>query len=165
MKERIETLTSYYNDFAGRTHYFIVAVVANKVENTAYLNPVIEVRLGLSICNPEDEFNLDYGTTKAVERAKGAYPVLVSYELGLINSEFLKFIIEKEVAYIKKNPGKYIKGYSEAERKWLRNKYMEEIGNNFNDIEKAVVENLQTNPNFLDKVLEYVKWIRNKCKK
>ena len=65
---------------------------------------------------------------------------------------------KKIAEYIKKNPGKYIKGYDEARVRYFKRKRMEDIENNLSDLEKSVIKEIESNPKFLDKIQEYIQW-------
>lgn len=117
------------------------------------------VRLGVSICNPVDTFDEKVGTLKAIARARNASPTLYSSNLGAINTGVVKALLEQEAKYLKNNPEKFIKGYIDMRDRYFTHQKMEAIKKDFSEIENQVVENLQNNPKFLDKVMQYLKWL------
>ena len=114
--------------------------------------------LGVSICNPIDEFNEKVGIAKAIARAKNSDPSVFVTKPGLINTTMVKALLEQEAQYLKNNPGLFITGYEAARKKYMDQKEMESIEDNFSDIEKQVVEHTKNNPNFLDNILKYFGW-------
>lgn len=77
------------------------------------------LRLGVSICNPIDEFNERAGMEKAIHRAKNCkHNALYATDKGYISTRVVRAMLEQEAHYVKTNPGKYIKGYDEAKAKY-----------------------------------------------
>lgn len=196
MKEHIEVLKDSFVDYAGRTHYFMIAAVSTvlpckgnqlknvpisiednsrvkyevvgQIENTnleEYLGDVVKVvRIGLSICNPEDTFNEKAGALKATARAKSSEPALYSSNVGFINTRVVKALLEQEAEYLKNNPENFIKGYSEMKQRFLKRQEMTKMASEFSDVEKTVVDGLQKNPKFLDNAFSYLEWLENQKK-
>ena len=80
------------------------------------------------------------GTEKAINRAKNnKKPALFATEHGYINSKVVKAMLEQEAHYVRTNPGKYIKGYNEAEAKFKfeHNNFI--AYNELNEQEKSLV--------------------------
>lgn len=184
MKEHVEVIKDSFTDYAGRTHHFIIAAVTSNLENTEidnieFYNDKIVItypkdltgvlRIGVSICNPEDEFVEKIGVLKAVGRARNSNPVLYVTKLGYINKNLVKAFLEREAEYLKSNPDKYIKGYNECKERYFKRKGMEELKDNFSSVEKIIVESVQKDPKFLDNINIYLTWLNNqnkgKCKK
>ena len=192
MKEHIETITSDFVDYKGEKHYFIIAAISknfpktveiadnNKVNrlaptfyevneyvegygSTDYSIPVTKgLHIGISVCNPVDKFNESIGKAKAIARARMSDPVLVVKNSGLINTKVVKALLEQESEYLKDNPELIIKGYKESKARYERNHQMVNLEKNFTSMERDLAEKLSKNPNFLDKVYEYLEWIKNK---
>lgn len=105
---------------------------------------VKSLRLGVSICNPTDTFNERAGKEKAVHRAKNSKKnALYSTEKGYISSRVVRAMLEQEAHYIKTNPGKYIKGYTEAEAKY---KFEQECKTKYSELsesEKSLVKSIK----------------------
>lgn len=130
---------------------------------TGYSIPVTKgLRIGISVCNPIDTFNESIGRTKAIARARMSDPVLVVRNPGLINTKMVKALLEQESEYLKDNPELLIKGYKESKARYERNHQMENVAKNFTSEERNIAEKLAKNPNFLDKVYEYLEWVKNK---
>ena len=181
MKEFTEVLKDSFVDYAGKTHHFVIAALCQTPDNED-LNAIMDddeefcledmadrtVTLGVSICNPLDEFDEKTGTLKAIGRAKQNDPALFAYNRGYISVELIRAFLKQEAEYLKRHPDVYIVSYNEAKERYLKNKEMQELKNNFSDVEKAVVENVEKDPRFLDNVNKYLVYMKNQkqgCKK
>lgn len=171
MKEHVEVIKDSFEDFAGKTHHYVIAAVSVLVyDSIGYLgdNGDISIEpmtkglsLGISICNPEDEFNEELGVLKAVGRAKKSIPVIYTSKSGLINTKTVRALLEQESEFLKNNPEKFIKGYEDAKSRHERNIQANTLKNNFNELENKVVEAIKDNPKFLDNVTQYLKLMKN----
>lgn len=130
---------------------------------TEYSIPITKsLRIGISICNPVDKFNESIGKAKAIARARMSDPVLFVKNAGLINSKVVRALLEQESEYLKNNPELLIKGYKESKLRYERNHQMENLEKSFTPVERDIAEKLTKNPNFLDKVYDYIEWFKNK---
>lgn len=120
------------------------------------------LRIGISICNPVDKFNESIGKAKAIARARMSDPVLFVKNAGLINSKVVRALLEQESEYLKNNPELLIKGYKESKLRYERNHQMVNLEKSFTPVERDIAEKLTKNPNFLDKVYDYIEWFKNK---
>ena len=84
-----------------------------------YDKVVKSVSIGVSICNPEDEFNYVVGCKKAQARAKNSNATLYATKSGMINTTMVTGLLTQEAEYLKNNPDVYIKGYEESKRDYL----------------------------------------------
>ena len=84
-----------------------------------YDTVVKSVSIGVSICNPEDEFNYVVGCKKAQARAKNSNATLYATKSGMINTTMVTGLLTQEAEYLKNNPDAYIKGYEESKRAYL----------------------------------------------
>lgn len=177
MKECIEVIKDSFTDYAGKVHHFIIAAVSEPFETPLTVGvPITEeesvfysagtvqkgLHLGVAICNPDDVFDEKIGVLKATGRAKSSPASLYSSENGQINTKLVRAFLEQEAAYLKSNPDKYIKGYSEAKERWLRNKSMKEIGDNLSDLEQIIVDEVKKDSKFLDNIGKYIKWLKTR---
>ena len=165
-------------DYSGKEHLFIVAGIRVFLKDEKSNNPVVVqineegytpigfvragLKIGISICNPIDEFNEKIGSLKALNRAENSRPVIYSAHPGQIDDIFIKAYLYQEIKYIEANPEKFIKGYKDAKARYIKNKEMEKVKENFTDAEKEIVENLKSNPTYLDNVQKYLDYW-NKC--
>lgn len=191
MKEHIQTINSSFVDYLGEEHQFVIAAVSKILPKTSHevdesfagneevahevttyiedygswdcINTVVKgLSLGYAICNPNDEYDYKVGVAKAVARAKNNKPVLFVTDGGLINTTMVDGLLEQEAEYLMNNPGKFIKGYQEAEKKYYENQEMADMAENFNVLESEVVETLTNNPSFLDNVYKYLEWTKKR---
>lgn len=194
MKEHIEVINDSFVDYAGKTHHFTIAAVSSLLPRTTselegspvdeeakvtyevsnyiddygtedYVCKVVKVvRLGIAMCNPTDEFNEKVGALKATARARVNKPTLLSVDAGTINIKVVRALLEQEAEYLKHNPENFIVGYADMKARYLKRLEMEAMAEKFSDLEKAVVEGLQENPEFLDNVFDYLEWSKNQKK-
>lgn len=177
MKQCVEIIKDSFTDYAGRVHHFVIVAVSDAFEvppmvvvadgpmSASQIGTVKKgVRLGVAICNPEDAFDEKVGALKAIARAKNSEISLYSSATGQINTKLVRAFLEQEAEYLKNNPDKYIRGYSDSKERWLRNERMKEVGNNLTDVEKVIVEGVQKDSKFLNNVTEYLKWLNNQSK-
>lgn len=186
MKQYVEVIKDSFVDYAGKTHQFIIAAVCDSFENehsdalmvmqpegsTFNVVGYVEkgIRLGISICNPEDEFNEKVGTLKAIARAKNSVVAIYASDRGYVNTTLVRALLQQEAEHLKSNPDMYIVGYNDSKARFLKRKSMEELKNNFSEVEKIVVEGVKKDPKYLDNVNMYLSWLKNqeqgkKCKK
>ena len=183
MQEKVNNkvvIKDSFVDFEGKTHKFIIAAVKTSLKNEyndipeviqstgimkiSSVEVPIGLKIGVSICNPDDKYDENLGVIKAVGRAIKSNPVLYALHSGQLGDKLIHTFLAQEVEYIKKNPEKYIKGYNNAKDKYNLDKEMQQLYNNFTDIEKLIVKGVQNNPNYLDNINKYVNYI-NKCEK
>lgn len=157
-------------DFEGKTHKFIIAALkvpysAPAIQDTGKIIYLVEygLKIGVSICNPEDEFDEELGVRKAVGRADKSETVLRANFSGQLSDKVIHTFLMQEVEYIKSNPEKYIKGYNNAKKKYNKAQEMQKLENNFTDLEKLIIENIKKNPRYLDNIMTYMDYM-NKCK-
>lgn len=123
-KERIEYLVDSFVDANGDERHFVVAAISEafteyedpNIVTDEYLNPLYNVtkglKLGFSICNPNDKFDEKLGITIAVGRArKNAEYALVASKPGYINTKLVRSFLEQEAEYFKCSPETRIAGY------------------------------------------------------
>lgn len=186
MKEYVEVIKDSFVDYAGRTHNFVIAAVSSAVcddsdssilivKNSDSVGEILGtvtkgIRIGISICNPEDEFSEKVGTLKAIARARNSEIVLYSSDNGYINTTLVKAFLRQEADYLKNNPENYIEGYNDSKARYLKRKEMNEMKDKFSEVERIVVEGVKKDPKYLDNVNKYLDWLKNqeqgkKCKK
>jgi hypothetical protein len=76
------------------------------------------VTIGIAICNPEDEFNLEKGKNIAYNKAANIeqLPRIYTPNKGVITKEIVDVFLKQQVQFVKENPEKLIKGYLEAKK-------------------------------------------------
>lgn len=185
MKEHVDVLKDAFVDYASKTHNFVIAAISNELADEDGDLPVVMkakgliaecsdplekgVSIGIAICNPEDEFSEQVGVLKATARARNSSPILYTTGKGYVNQTLVRALLQQEANYLKNNPEVYIPGYNDSKKRYLKNKKMEEMKDNFTEVEKIVVDGVKKDPKFLDNVNTYLKWLDNqnkgKCKK
>lgn len=185
MKEHVDVLKDAFVDYAGKTHNFVIAAISNELVDEDGVLPIVMkvknlvaecgdslekgVSIGIAICNPEDEFSEQVGVLKATARARNSSPILYTTGKGYVNQTLVRALLQQEANYLKNNPEVYIPGYNDSKERYLKNKKMEEMKDNFTEVEKIVVDGVKRDPKFLDNVNTYLKWLDNqnkgKCKK
>ncbi len=173
MRQYIETISDSFVDFAGKIHYFIIAAISEPTvdvaagdildiemptEDSEYYDIEKVLHIGISICSPEDTFNEELGKKLAIGRAAKSDMKLFATHKGMINSPLVQALLKQEAEYLKKNPERYISGYSAAKIKYLEEKERNELEASFTDDEINIVTAVKNNPSFLDKVFKYFGW-------
>lgn len=150
MKEKIQTITDSFVDYAGVEHRFLIAAVSVRDESfdVESCNPPYEgegtpksVRIGISVCNPVDEWDEDRAYEIAVGRARtNIHYALFATRPGMINTAVVTALLEQEAKFIKENPAQVIKGYNEARNKYLHSKELHDLYNSLTDEEKNAIK-------------------------
>ena len=115
-------------DFEGKERKFVLlcATINKQTMSTdGFGNIMISDRflnLGIALCNEVDEFNEQLGVKIALGRAQKKLNHMIVFQRGsMINNDLVNTILERESAYLKKDPGFYIEGYDVAKDRYLRN--------------------------------------------
>lgn len=133
MKEKIVTVVSEFTDFKGLVHKFVVAAVSmpvdaevdlydeDKLVGWSYIDKA--VKLGVAVCNPDDEYSEEKGKMIAINKAKSCDDYALYATLpGMINTAVVDALIKQEVEFIKNNPVRVIPGYIEEKEKYEKRK-------------------------------------------
>ena len=163
-------------DFAGKEHWFVIAsskqTIKSETKDPAEVVIYQEyeeeyagfvgagLSIGIAICNPLDEFDEATGIRVAQGRANNSNPVLFANFPSQISDSLVEAYLLQEAEYIKANPHKFIAGYKNAEQKYFEEKEIEKIQQEFSDLEKTIVNEVEKDPTFLDRIKRYFK-----CKK
>lgn len=148
MNNSFKTRTAYivdsFNDYNDVRHDFVIVAVSEEIFPVAIGNKTFVKRLslGVAVCCPEDEFDLDRGIAIAERRAlknDNQYCVYVSCK-GMINTKMVKALLEQEAEYFKQNPGSQISGYDELVNRDKKRKKKEEIMASFNNDELSALD-------------------------
>lgn len=131
------TVTDKFIDFTGREHQFIIAAIKEvfKVKdcNTAFFRGSLKV--GVSICNPADEFNKELGEFQAIGRATKSDPILYTKYSGQITETLMNAYLQQEIKYIQNHPEKYMGGYLSAKDNYLKRQEIDRLVSNFSETE------------------------------
>lgn len=149
-------------DFQGVTRQFVVCALSTSSFNTdehgvsivvydenGYAIGDVEspraVFIGISVCNPQDQWNEEKGKMIALAKAKGFKPdapeksaALFATRAGLISEGMVKAILDREVQHVIDVPESVIKGYGQMKARWEEEqemkKYVEETPENLKAI-------------------------------
>lgn len=151
MKEKIVTVVSEFTDFKGLVHKFVVAAVSmtvdaevdlydeDKLVGWSYIDKA--VKLGVAVCNPEDEYSEEKGKMIAISKARGTNDYALFATLpGMINTAVVDALIKQEVEFIKNNPVRVIPGYIEEKEKFEKRKAFEAALNALTEEERSVYD-------------------------
>lgn len=112
-------------------------------ENADIYHEVLRtVSLGIAICCPADKkaFSEEIGKKIALNRAEKSIPKFVSLEPGVVNTTVVRAFLEQEMAFVKKCPEKFIKGYEEAKAHYNKKLNLDKTVKNLSPEEAEVVE-------------------------
>ena len=113
-------------DFEGKERKFVLLCATindpSLILNTQFTEAERYLNLGVALCNEVDEFDEKLGVKIALGRAQKKLNHMIVFQRGsMINNDLVNTILERESAYLKKDPGFYIEGYDVAKDRYLRN--------------------------------------------
>lgn len=113
-------------DFEGKERKFVLLCATindpSLILNTQFTEAERYLNLGIALCNEVDEFDEQLGVKIALGRAQKKFNHMIVFQRGsMINNDLVNTILERESAYLKKDPGFYIEGYDVAKDRYLRN--------------------------------------------
>ena len=150
MKTKVVTIESEFTDYRGKVHKFIVAAVSQEVDG--YLDLYDEsgnvedtvaiikaVKIGVAICNPNDEYDEDRGLRIAMGKAmKSTEYAMYSTVPGMINTAVVEALLKQEAQFIKDNPNRVIPGYLEEKAKYEHRQMIAQKIESLSEEEKVV---------------------------
>lgn len=115
-----------FTDFEGKERKFVLLCATindpSLIINTQFTEAERYLNLGIALCNEVDEFDEQLGVKIALGRAQKKLNHMIVFQRGsMINNDLVNTILERESAYLKKDPGFYIEGYDVAKDRYLRN--------------------------------------------
>lgn len=116
--------------------------------NCEGLDIIHEIYIGYAICCPTDSYDENVGKKISYQRAISSDPVIVTTRFGIINEGFLFNLLEDELDYIISNPGKFIRGYNEAEKRYLENVELDKEVKNLTNTEAEIIQHILDGVNF-----------------
>lgn len=115
-------------DFEGKERKFILlcATINDPLLilnlNSQFTEAERYLNLGIALCNEVDEFDEQLGVKIALGRSQKKLNHMIVFQRGsMINNDLVNTILERESAYLKKDPGFYIEGYNVAKDRYLCN--------------------------------------------
>ena len=137
--------TTDFKDFKDEVHIITLVGISRIVEGDRVL------QIGYSICNPKDNFNKDLAIQIAESRAK---IILYIYDTGIIDNGVVSEILSNKACYIIEHIDSYIKGYSEAEERYLNKKAHNDLLNSLDDEEKLIFNIAKEDPEKVNKLVK-----------
>ena len=138
-------ITTDFKDFKDEVHIITLVGISRIVAGERVL------QIGYSICNPKDTYDENLAIKIAESRAEVS---LFIYDTGIINDDVVSKILSNKANYIIKHLDKYIKGYSEAKKRYMLKKSHNELLNSLDDEEKLVFNMSKENPEKVNKVIK-----------
>lgn len=157
----IEYMVDSFFDYKGEEHKLVACALSESPHDgydylqiawvdidgyaDAEARPYEEVKrmvtIGIAVCNPEDTFDEEKGRSVALNKARHCpnLPKLYSPSNGAINTDLVKAFMKQELEFAKKCPGRWIKGYDEAEARFKAKEALKEEVKNLSDMEKIVL--------------------------
>ena len=167
MKEIASYVYGSFNDYLGKEHKIIVCGVTKSEESEIAFRRGYEITckeiqktlsIGVSICNPNDEYDEEKGQMIAYNRALKEEVLLTSSRRGMFNTATVHFLLNDYLKYIERDPGSILKGYNDAEKAYHEKMDL------LNDIQNFSKEDL----NFLSKISvltdEQISYAKKVCK-
>ena len=137
--------TTNFKDFKDEVHTITLVGISRILEEDRVL------QIGYSICNPKDTYDKDLANKIAESRAEVSLYIFGS---GIIDNDVVSKILRNKAIYIVKHLDKYIKGYSEAKKRYCLKKSHNELLNSLDDEEKLVFNMAKENPEKVNKVIK-----------
>ena len=145
LKQDAEYIVDSFVDFKGDEHKIIGCVLNVKPYSNIGERFSVGWRsdglisVGIMVCHPCDEFDLEKGKNMAYEKAlhnPKCPKVYVSFKGG---KSLAKAFLKQEISFVKDNPGKIIKGYSQMKAGFEKKQNLIEKINNLSDKEKQAI--------------------------
>ena len=148
MKTISRYIVDEFTDYKGNVRKFIIAAVSIPTDasieefrkyDSKLLGSLKVLSLGISVCHEEDEFDEYIGSEIAVGKAlKYRDHALYSTDIGIVNDTMVMALLKQEAEYFKRNPGRFISGYDEAEQKYLEEQRLKNYIKSLEGEEKSV---------------------------
>lgn len=186
MKQVTDYLVGEFTDYKGLVHKVVIAAVSEELPYY-HNHPTHEdeeyfachyterqgegdyttlkkcLKLGFSVCNPEDTFNEEKGENAAIAKAKNTTPVLFAIKPGVINSTMVKALMKQELEFIYSNPEVVIPGYNDSKKRYEYNQKMNAEIEGLSEDEKKCLEILTSSNTYqVDKLTKLATFVNNR---
>lgn len=126
-------IEGFFIDFAGEKHKFVIAgtviksksndkfslVYNDKFDRAMEIQKVLNI--GISIHNPIDKYDSEIGKVQAKGRSEKVFTYTVTFSKSGMCSDFIvDSILQQHKNELISNPGKFIPGYNEMEKRWKK---------------------------------------------
>lgn len=116
------------------------AMTANWVDDSESYDLVRAVSIGVSVYNPDDEFDLGMGKKVALNRAYHNSPSYFIVKGGHLDDNITDAMLTNAIENFKKHPETIIKGYKEAAKKYNEIKKAQKYINTANSVEAKIID-------------------------
>lgn len=187
MKQDIATyLVDSFIDYAGKEHKIVACALSQSPESDSHIlmtgwidkddkidtnDSLCEevyrmVTIGVAVCNPSDEFNLEAGKKIAYCKAANmpGLPRLYAPAKGIITKELVETFLNQQVKFFKENPENLILGYEKSKAAYEAVQAAKKDIDNLTDDEKTVFNLAIKGFNF-SKCIDLAKIYMKKLKK
>ena len=136
--ENVSYLVGEFVDYLGKEHKIVICGLLLTESN--YFDKVLSI--GYSICNPNDEFNLDLGKKIALSRAQNYDRIISTNTPGILNNNLIDFILKSDLDFYKSNPDYIIRGYTDAKNKYERKQELKAEISKMSEVQLEIVKAL-----------------------
>ena len=126
------------------------AMTASWTDDSESYDLVRAVSIGVSVYNPDDEFDLSVGKKIALNRAYHNDPSYFIVKGGHLDDNITDAMLTNAIENFKKHPETIIKGYKEAAKKYAEIQDSKAFVDKADDAEMAIVDALEAGVNVLD---------------
>lgn len=113
----IDYVVDEFVDYAGKSHMITVAAVDARAVDPDFENYGFVI--GVSICNPVDEYVEIIGANRAAKNAYRESKTFITGSFkGVLSENLVNTALWNEIDFIKNNINLYIRGYNESEKKY-----------------------------------------------
>ena len=114
----IDYVVDEFVDYAGKSHMITVAAVDARAVVPDFVDGYGFV-MGVSICNPIDEYVEIIGANRAAKNAYRESRTFITGSFkGVLSENLVNTALWNEIDFIKNNINLYIRGYNESEKKY-----------------------------------------------
>lgn len=160
----VEYLIDSFIDFKGQEHkivacalsqvpepyddYYVLSIgrlntMTNEMDyDSGFTEICRKVSIGISICHPTDKFNEETGKTKAYNKAlhDPKCSTIYTSSRGVISKALVQTLLKQEIEFLKENPDRIIKGYSQEKAKFDKKQTLKNKIKNLSTKERLVID-------------------------
>lgn len=138
-KDKITYKISYFTNFKDEVIPIVVCALSQYIDSstrrfTANWGDDMgsyqlyrQVSIGIAVYNTEDTWHWNEGCKIALNKARINKPIIFTADNGVLNDDIISDLMTTYIYKFREHPEKYIKGYSEAAKKYKRIKEKNEF--------------------------------------